>query len=346
MELSATGSVDVTEYNSLKLTSTARAIRFIDSIEALDNAIDEAFALDMEIAVLGEGTNSVFPAHIDGMILKCDIAGLEFVQSGETSVRATVGAGLNWDDFVRQCVDQGLWGVENLALIPGSVGAAPVQNIGAYGVEVSSVIQSVVVFDIHSRTVKEIPAEQCEFGYRESRFKRDWRGKFFIIQVVFELSTVASPVLNYAGLDALQGDSDLTSKRIADEVSEIRSQKLPQPSVLPNAGSYFKNPIVPSEHAERLVSDYPSVPHWVMPEGVKFAAGWLIERCGLKGEPLEGGITPYAKQALVLTNPKGACYDQLIASERWIIAEVSSKFGVELEREPQLITPFAILNGQ
>lgn len=346
MATSGANSVDVTHYNSLQLRSTARAIRSIDSIEALDNAIDEAFALDMQIAVLGEGTNSVFPTHIDGMILKCDIAGLEFVRKSDTSVRATVGAGLNWDDFVRQCVDRGLWGVENLALIPGSVGAAPVQNIGAYGVEVSAVIHSVVVFDMQARVVKEISAEQCEFGYRESRFKRDWRGKYFIVQVVFELSNVASPVLNYAGLDTLKDLSDLTSKRIADEVSAIRSQKLPQPNVLPNAGSYFKNPIVCSEHAERLVSDYPSAPHWIMPEGVKFAAGWLIERCGLKGEPLEGGITPYAKQALVLTNPKGACYDQLIASERWIVAEVASKFGIELEREPQLLAPFDILNGQ
>lgn len=345
MVLSKPEMVDVTHCNSLRLTSTARAIRSIDSVETLDNAIDEAFALDMPIAVLGEGTNSIFPNHIEGMILKCEISGLEFVQSSDTTVRATVGAGLNWNDFVRQCVDQGLWGVENLALIPGSVGAAPVQNIGAYGVEVSSVIHSVIVFDIHTRTVKEISAERCGFGYRESHFKHEWRQKYFIIQVVFELSKVASPVLSYAGLDALQGEVGLTSKRVADEVSDIRSQKLPQPSILPNVGSYFKNPIVSSEHAARLVADYPSAPHWNMSEGVKFAAGWLIERCGLKGEPLEGGITPYAKQALVLTNPKGACYDQLVASERWIIAEVASKFGVELEREPQLVSPFAISNS-
>jgi len=328
-------SVDVSDLNAFQLQSSANTLKVVDSVGALEEALDVAIALNEQISIVGEGTNSIFTPHLDAMLLKMAIRGIVFEEStdGRTAVR--VGAGENWHAFVMQTVEQSLWGLENLALIPGSVGAAPVQNIGAYGVEVSELIETIIVYDVQRRCVDSLKAEECGFSYRESHFKRQWRDRYVILEVVFLLQTAPKAVLTYGPLAALETLDELTPRIVAETVIETRRAKLPDPTVLPNAGSYFKNPIVSVRCAERLLESYPQAPHWSLTNGVKFAAGWMIERCGLRGVPLEGGVTPYQKQALVLTNPNSASYEQLMSAERWIVAAVASKFEVELEREPQ-----------
>jgi len=248
-------------------------------------------------------------------------------------VRVRASAGENWHAFVRWTLERGYFGLENLALIPGSVGASPVQNIGAYGVEVGELIESVYAYDIRRAEWVTLKAEACQFGYRDSIFKRE-AGRYVIASVDFLLSEVFAPRISYAPLaNTLKEISSVTARDVFEAVCQIRSSKLPDPNELANAGSFFKNPVVSEAIFQELNERYPQLPNYAAQTGRKLAAGWLIEQAGLKGYQ-QGKVGVHALQALVLVNYGGASRSDLEALASLVKERVEQKFGIELEQEP------------
>ena len=303
--------------------------------------LDELFSMPetegLPWYVLGGGSNVLFTGDYEGLMLQPVGKRMEAVEeSGETvSVRAE--AGVVWDDFVRFCVERGYGGVENLSGIPGSVGAAPVQNVGAYGAEAKDVIREVEIYLPQERTVRMLRREECAFGYRDSVFKRELKGRAIVLSVTFELSRMPVFRLGYGDLvqevERLGGASPENVRRA---VISIRNAKLPDPAVLGNSGSFFKNPVVAPEAAERLKARYPEMPSYPAPGGGKLAAGWLIDRAGWKGRR-EGRVGVHDRQALVLVNHGGAAGSEVLELARRIVADVAEKFGVELELEVNVL---------
>ncbi|MDE3274240.1 UDP-N-acetylmuramate dehydrogenase [Pseudoalteromonas sp. G4] len=297
--------------------------------------IDELKQIDWNtpFIILGEGSNTVFVDDFQGQIIQIANKGIS-VNETDVSYIIEVSAGENWHKFVNYCVEQGMYGLENLALIPGTVGAAPVQNIGAYGVEVKDVITKVSGFDIVTGRQQVLTSEECEFAYRDSIFKHTLLGRFIITSVEFELKKEWLPNLSYGPLKSLQAP---TAQQVMDEVIAIRSSKLPDPKIQPNSGSFFKNPIVLKEMAHALLSTYPEMPTYpVSNTHIKLAAGWLIEQANLKGYKI-GGVEVSEKQALVLINSDDAVNKDLLAMITHIQKAVLAKFGVALEHEVRLI---------
>lgn len=283
--------------------------------------------------VISGGSNILFTADYDGLILHPVAEEAEVVsQDGEfVSVRAQ--AGLNWDTFVSYCVEQGFGGVENLSDIPGYVGACPVQNIGAYGSEVKDTIVEVEAYLPEEDRVGVFTNEECRFGYRDSVFKNQWKGKAIILSVTFRLSLEPAFNIGYGDLsrevEALGGAS---LKNVRAAVMTIRSGKLPDPKVLGNSGSFFKNPVIDPVRAEELKEKHPDMPAYPAPNGVKLAAGWLIDQCGLKGYR-KGDAGVHERQALVLVNYGGASGSDIIALAEYVISSVHDRFGVTLQME-------------
>jgi UDP-N-acetylmuramate dehydrogenase len=284
---------------------------------------------------MGEGSNTVFIEDFTGTVLKIANKGISITEHQDVwHVRAA--AGENWHQLVIHLLEQGVFGFENLALIPGTVGAAPVQNIGAYGVEVGQFIKSVRGYDIGKAQFVEFAQAECDFAYRESVFKQALKDKFIITEVLFELPKQWQPVLNYGPLQSLDINT-VTAKQAFDKVVEIRQSKLPDPKVLANAGSFFKNPIVGNGQVDTLLKQYPDMPNYpVDAKHTKLAAGWLIEQAGLKGFEL-GGIAVYHKQALVLVNKGAGTASELKAMIQHIQQSVWQKFNVQLEHEVRVI---------
>ncbi|WP_443901248.1 UDP-N-acetylmuramate dehydrogenase [Odoribacter laneus] len=292
-----------------------------------------------EIILLGRGSNFLFTEDFDGTVLYPFMQGIEILSENaeKTSVRA--GAGVNWDDFVAWTVAHNLWGVENLSLIPGHVGAAPVQNVGAYGTEAGDCITIVEAIDIEKGIKVQIPATDCRFGYRDSIFKKEWKNKFLITYVVFELSKQARPKLEYGSIkEELKRLGDRYSlQNIRQAVINIRNSKLPDVCDLPNAGSFFKNPVIASSLALQLKSQYPDMPLYTVNESYsKLAAGWLIEQTGWKGKNL-GKAGVYEKQALVLVNRGNATGLDIVRLANEIKKSVFMKFNVWIEPEVNII---------
>lgn len=330
--------IDLAPYNSFGVS--VRAARFAEVASAEDAA--ELFALP-EVAqkwmALGDGCNVLFTGDYDGAIVR--IADTSIVVESEDDARVVVrvGGGVEWDDFVEWSVCRELWGVENLSLIPGTVGACPVQNIGAYGAEAADTIREVEIWDIEQGCCRVLRAEECGFGYRESVFKHSLKGRALVLGVRFELSKVANPKLDYgdvrARVEALGGES---LRNIRTAVVEIRRSKLPDHKVVGNAGSFFKNPVVESAVADRIKAEWPEAPTYPTPkEGmVKLAAGWLIDKCGWKGRSL-GRAGVHDRQALVLINCGGATAAEVITLAQTICKDVADKFGVAIEPEVNII---------
>ena len=289
---------------------------------------------DKKLWVLGGGSNVLFLNDFDGLIIHPNIPGIQVVKEDRQNIWLEVGAGEVWDELVQYAVDFGLGGVENLSLIPGSVGAAPVQNIGAYGQEVGNVVVKVNGFDLNTMAKREFSAGQCEFGYRNSIFKRTFKNSFIITSVVFKLEKFPEYVLNYGQVEekaSAKGEINLSTIRKA--VIEIRQSKLPDVKELGNAGSFFKNPEVHSELTEKLKREFDNLPVYPAKNGKsKLAAGWLIEKAGWKGVR-DGEIGVHEKQALVLVNYGNATGQQIYDFSEKIKQSVFEKFGVELERE-------------
>lgn len=288
--------------------------------------------------VLGGGNNILFTQRYDGTLIHPTGKQLKVVAEDERTLTILVEAGMEWDDMVAWCVERGLWGAENLSLIPGSVGASPVQNIGAYGSEAKDIISRVHFFDTDTLTLRTLLNEECRFAYRDSIFKQELRGKTIITAVEFTLHKEARPNLGYGDLsrevEALGG---ATLKNIRDAVCAIRRSKLPDTAVLGNAGSFFKNPIVDGAVADALAAKYPDMPSYPAPEGKrKLAAGWLIDRAGMKGFR-DGKVGVHERQALVLVNFGGATGNEVIALAKQVQSAVHDKFGIAIEPEVNIL---------
>jgi UDP-N-acetylmuramate dehydrogenase len=248
-----------------------------------------------------------------------------------------VGAGVVWDDFVDYAVEHHLYGAENLSLIPGEVGAAAVQNIGAYGAEVKDLIVSVECVHLSTGAVEVIPAEACHYGYRRSRFKEEWKGQYAVTHVCLQLSREFTPKLTYGNIRQVLTTEHPTARDVREAIISIRRNKLPDPVVEGNAGSFFMNPVVPVECLEKIQQTYPEVPHYVVDEAhVKIPAGWLIEQCGWKGRSL-GRAGVHGKQALVLVNRGGASSQEIVDLCNTIRRDVEAKFGIQIRPEVNII---------
>jgi UDP-N-acetylmuramate dehydrogenase len=318
----------------------ARARRYLRVTEAGQIAAvlaDPALAA-LPRLLLGGGSNMLFTRDVDALVLHMALAGREIVgeEGGRTLVRAA--AGENWHDFVQWTLDQGLGGLENLSLIPGTVGAAPIQNIGAYGTEVKDVIHALTVFDTGRGETRVLRPAACRFAYRDSVFKHADGAGLVVLDVTFALPGDWQPNLGYAELAReLAGSAAPSAREVADAVIAIRRRKLPDPAQIGNAGSFFKNPIVPGEECARLLAKFPGLVHHAQPDGsAKLAAGWLIDQCGWKGRQM-GAAGVYPKQALVLVNHGGATGADVVALAQAIQRDVAERFGVALEPEPIFI---------
>lgn len=288
--------------------------------------------------ILGEGSNILFLDDFDGLVIRPNVPGIFRINEDRNHVWLEAGAGENWDEFVRYCVDMQLGGVENLSLIPGTVGAAPVQNIGAYGQEVCHVIELVRGFDIQEKKPVEFSAGQCGFAYRDSIFKRELQGRCIITSVIFKLNKFPKFKLDYGLLEKkVTEKGEISLENIKQAVNEIRSSKLPNVKVLGSAGSFFKNPEVDKSLADRMEREYRDMPVYPGSGGrYKLAAGWLVEQAGWKGYR-EGNAGVHDKQALVLVNYGGATGMEIFTLSEKIRQSVLEKFGVGLEREVNCI---------
>ena len=284
---------------------------------------------------IGAGSNLLFTRDFPGTVLHSNIEYIKYVDMGLDEVPVMVGAGVVWDHFVAETCRHGLWGAENLSLIPGEVGAAAVQNIGAYGVEVKDILSGVVAFDLQERRKVRFSREECRYGYRDSLFKQpEMKGRYVITSVLFRLSRKSGPRLDYKGVrEALGGRDCVTPQEVREAIIHIRRQKLPDPDEIGSAGSFFKNPVVSREDFARISPDG-SAPHFDLPDGtVKVPAAWMIDQCGFKGA-VEGGAAVYEKQPLVIVNASGeASPEDVLALEQRIVNGVQERFGVTLHPE-------------
>ena len=287
---------------------------------------------------LGGGSNVLFMQDFPSLVVRMATRGIRELERTPDSVLLEAQAGENWHGFVQSSLHMGLGGLENLSLIPGTVGASPVQNIGAYGVEVKDRIHSVRCFDVQSQEWRELSNAECRFAYRDSIFKHEGRQRYVITSVVFRLDTQFVPNVKYGDLAQVLaeqcGGRTPTAQDVAQAVCAIRRSKLPDPAVLGNVGSFYKNPLVDAAHAQTLLAQYPQMPHYPQPDGrVKLAAGWLIDQCGLKGKTI-GGAAVHDKQALVLVNKNRATAADVRALSDEICRIVAQRFAVDLQPEP------------
>lgn len=291
--------------------------------------------VNQPLLFLGGGSNMLFTHDFEGLVIKMSIKGISAHVEGD-HVFVEAGAGEVWNDLVNYCVDKGFAGIENLSLIPGSVGASPIQNIGAYGVELKDVFYSLEAFDVSSLTIRKFTKEECEFAYRESVFKGRLKGKYIVTSVTLKLSQKPNLNTSYGAIETelnVRGINEPSIKDISKVVSHIRVSKLPDPSTIGNAGSFFKNPIVSADIAERVKKSHPEVVNYPAGNGkVKLAAGWLIEQCGWKGKVV-GNTGTWKNQALVLVNHGEATGKEIFDFSEEIIQSVKEKFEVTLERE-------------
>ncbi|WEK18794.1 MAG: UDP-N-acetylmuramate dehydrogenase [Candidatus Pedobacter colombiensis] len=308
-----------------------------------ESELKELLALDMikkqPLLVLGGGSNILFTKDFNGLVIKVSIPGITAVVE-HNEVLVTAGAGVVWNEFVNYCVSSGFAGVENLSLIPGTVGASPIQNIGAYGVELKDVFYTCRGYEIATGEERVFNFEDCKFGYRDSVFKNELKGQYIITAVTFKLSTEAHINSKYGAIQTELLNRNITNPTIADisrVVADIRVSKLPDPSTIGNAGSFFKNPVIDRLAFEKMLAKFPDVVHYPAPnDKIKLAAGWLIEQCGFKGKVV-GHTGTWKNQALVLVNHGGATGDEVYTFSEEIINKVNIMFGVMLEREVNIL---------
>jgi len=307
------------------------------SEESLLRFLPEINEFKLKTLLMGEGSNLLFLSDFNGIILHSHIKGFEIVQESGDEVEVRVGAGVIWDDFVAWAVSQGYGRVENLSGIPGTIGASPVQNIGAYGVEAKDVITKVEGIELASGQKRSFTAEECQFGYRDSIFKHELKGKYAMSYVSFKLSKKPEFNLSYGHLDELLGKQPATLARVRQVIIEVRNSKIPDYKSLGNAGSFFKNPYLSIEDYEKLKTFYPSMPHYpINPKEVKVPAAWLIDHAGLKGFQ-HGGAAVHKDQALVIVNTGEASGQDIAELAAIIVNRVEDMYGISLEAEVNFI---------
>ena len=327
--------VDLAPYNTFGVSAKATHFAYITSAEDLRSGLDYSQQRDLPIFVLGKGSNLLFTKDFYGLVLQMDWRGIYWLDALD---RVTVACGEDWHNFVTQCMNKGLHGIENLALIPGSVGAAPIQNIGAYGVELSDVVYEVSAMDIRTGEIIKFDYEDCKFSYRNSFFKHKEGKNFIVTSVTLQLSSAWQPNIAYPSLKKVLTSTEPSPLQVFDAVCKIRGSKLPDPGKLGNAGSFFKNPVISREKLTSLQLDFPKIPVFdsEINEFVKVPAAWLLEKAGWKGKT-RGKAAVSTNHALVLVNLGGASGQdiQLLALE--ISSSVLEQFGIALEPEVQLI---------
>lgn len=338
-------NISLKPYNTFSINAKARyfsSFETISELEDLFNYNPDSYRDQTPNSklILGGGSNILLTKDFDGIVLKNEIKGIEIIKDDDDHVYIKAGAGENWHQFVMYCVENNYAGVENLSLIPGNVGASPMQNIGAYGVEIKDVFYELEAFHKHNKVIQKFSLSECEFGYRESVFKNKYKDQFVITSVTYRLNKKPQFNTSYGAIQQeLEkiGVKDLTIKAISQAVINIRTSKLPDPKEVGNAGSFFKNPIVPNEQYEELKKKFSSIV--AFPSGnahTKLAAGWLIEQCGWKGFR-KNDAGSYPKQALVLVNYGNATGKEIFDLSAEIIQSVKKTFGVILEREVNII---------
>lgn len=327
-------------HNTFGFDARARFAVHVRSETDLVAALADPRAEGLPLVVLGGGSNVVLTGDLDALVLLMEIPGyqVEATSEGGDAWLVTVGAGENWNALVNRTIADGMPGLENLALIPGTAGAAPIQNIGAYGVELRERFAGVRAYDRHTGTFVWLDLQACEFSYRDSLFKRAGAGRYIITAVTLRLPKGWQPVLSYGELAReLDGQAAPDAATIRDAVVAIRSRKLPDPAQLGNAGSFFKNPLVSATQRDALLQAHPDLVSYAQPDGTyKLAAGWLIDRCGFKGVS-DGPVGVYGKQALVLVHHGGGTGAMLLALANRIADAVQARYGVRIEPEPVVL---------
>jgi UDP-N-acetylmuramate dehydrogenase len=323
--------------NTFGFDACAELAYEINTAEQIPAVIAEIARQNMDWRVLGGGSNVILPKVLPGATLLMNIAGQEILSTDENSTLISVGAGVNWYEFVAWTLENNLPGLENLALIPGTVGAAPIQNIGAYGAEIGEYIDSVEAFDTNRNAFVTLPNEACQFAYRDSFFKKNPK-RFIVTKVVFKIPKQWQARIHYADLAKQFADNSTPSPEdIFLAVCKIRTHKLPDPKVIGNAGSFFQNPIVTNEQYDTLLHKYPNLVSYPDAAGKrKLAAGWLIDQCGFKGQRM-GNVGVYENQALVLVNHGNGTAQEILGLAKCIQDKVKKEFGVGLEIEPNIL---------
>lgn len=328
---------DLKEVTTFRLPARADYYVEYDSIEELCEVLSSDICKGQRFLHIGGGSNLLFTSDFHGVILHSRIRFVEVLARDDSYVWLRVGAGVEWDAFVAYCVDNGFNGVENLSLIPGEVGAAAVQNIGAYGVEVKDVIQRVETIDTKSMQPMTFSVEDCCYKYRDSFFKHeDVAGRYVVTAVVMRLNVIGKYSLDYGPLQQFIGKEDVSARKIRCSVIETRRKKLPDPDELGSAGSFFKNPVVTEDKFRALLSCYPSMPFYEVADGYKIPAGWLIENAGLCGYTI-GGAQVYEKQCLVIVNRGEATSSDVVALQHHIMDTVARIYGINLSPEVNVI---------
>ena len=333
--------VDIKNHSTFKIGGRFRYFVEVENIDDLQSVYQFAKEKNIPIFVLGGGSNVVFQdGDLNVLALKIKISGFKIIREDNEVVDISFGAGEIWDKAVEKTVEMNLSGLEALSAIPGTVGATPVQNVGAYGVEVKDTIQEVEVFDTEDDKIKIISNKYCKFGYRDSIFKNEAKGRYVITSVTYRLSKSLPKIPDYPGVKRYFLDNNVNNphvKEIREAIIYIRSEKLPNPKELPNAGSFFENPIVSKEIATTLKNKYSDLKTFPTSDGqVKIPAGWLVDKAVLKGKSF-GKISTYDKNALVLVNNGEATKEDLIKAKNEIIKIVQEKFGITLEQEPEMV---------
>ena len=329
---------DLRPYNTFGISVIAENFAKFSTIDELKQLLEASKSQPR--LILGGGSNILLKNNVPGFVLKNDLKGIEVVNQDEKNVLVKAGAGEIWHDFVLWSLDQNLGGIENLSLIPGSVGAAPMQNIGAYGVEIKDVFDSLEAVDVESGELKVFTSQDCEFGYRESVFKRNLKGKYIITSVTLRLNRRHQLNTSYGAIEQKlqeKGITDPSIRDVSNAVIEIRQSKLPDPAKIGNSGSFFKNPVISKAQFEALKAKYPDVANYpVDEENVKVAAGWLIDQAGWKGKTYDNyGV--HKNQALVLVNYGGAKGEDIYQLSEDILQAVKEKYGITLEREVNVV---------
>jgi UDP-N-acetylmuramate dehydrogenase len=325
-------------FNTFGVEAKADYIVEYDSVVDLQKVLSSEIAKSNRILPVGSGSNLLFLNDFKGLILQSRLQSIAKLNEDEESVIVEAGSGVVWDDFVAYCVENGWGGVENLSLIPGEVGAAAVQNIGAYGVEVQDIIVEVNTVEIKSAEIRKFSTAECHYGYRNSIFKNEFKGQFIVTSVVFKLSKTPKFVLNYQHLEEeVLKNGAVNLQNVRKTIIAVRESKLPNPKSIGNAGSFFMNPVISKQHFLELQSNYPYIPHYFVSETEeKIPAGWLIEQCGWKGKNI-GNAGVHDKQALVLVNRGGATGAEIVFLAEQIHDSVKKKFSVELIPEVNYI---------
>ena len=336
--------VDIQDYNLLNnntfgIEETCRRYISFDTVDKLRNVLLSLLPSDHPILILGGGSNLLLTRRFEGTVLHSAICGMDVTDCGD-DVLLRCGSGERWDDVVEYAVSNGWHGAENLSIIPGDVGASAVQNIGAYGAEAKDIIESVEALDIETAESKKFTAEDCDYAYRYSRFKGEWKGRYVITHVTYRLQKAYSPRLDYGNIQSeldKRGIANPTARDVRNLIIEIRNAKLPDPKVEGNAGSFFMNPVVDKQIFDRLVQEYPEMPYYpVDANNVKIPAGWLIDRCGWKGRSL-GRAGIHSKQALVIVNRGGARGSDIVALSEAVRQDVKGKFGIDIYPEVNFV---------